>query len=74
MLAAREEMAPSLADIVIRRTPLADLGAEALARAAAVVGVELAGLRNSGGGRAPPATCSTTHDQPFHSDRRRGVK
>ena len=44
VLAARKEMAPTLADIVIRRTPLGALGhpgAEALARAAAIVGAEL---------------------------------
>ena len=44
VLAARREMAPTLADIVIRRTPLGALGhpgAEALARAAAIVGLEL---------------------------------
>ena len=44
VLAARKEMAPTLADIVIRRTPLGALGhpgADALARAAAIVGVEL---------------------------------
>jgi len=44
VLAARREMAPTLADIVIRRTPLGALGYpgdEALARAAAIVGTEL---------------------------------
>ena len=44
VLAARKEMAPTLADIVIRRTPLGALGhpgADALARAAAIVGAEL---------------------------------
>ena len=44
VLAARKEMAPTLADIVIRRTPLGalgDPGDEALARAAAIVGTEL---------------------------------
>ena len=44
MLAARKEMAPTLADIVIRRTPLGALGhpgAAALTRAAAIVGAEL---------------------------------
>ena len=44
VLAARREMAPTLADIVIRRTPLGALGhpgAEALTRAAAIVGAEL---------------------------------
>jgi glycerol-3-phosphate dehydrogenase len=44
VLAARKEMAPTLADIVIRRTPLGALGYpgdEALARAAAIVGTEL---------------------------------
>src|SRR4051794_38269202 len=43
VLAARKEMAPTLADIVIRRTPLGALGhpgADALARAAAIVGGE----------------------------------
>src|SRR5215471_14407990 len=44
VLAARREMAPTLADIVIRRTPLGALGCpadEALARAAAIAGREL---------------------------------
>jgi glycerol-3-phosphate dehydrogenase len=44
ILAARKEMAPTLADIVIRRTPLGVLGCpreEALNRAAAIVGAEL---------------------------------
>jgi glycerol-3-phosphate dehydrogenase len=44
VLAARKEMAPTLADIVIRRTPLGALGCpddEALARAAAIAGREL---------------------------------
>jgi glycerol-3-phosphate dehydrogenase len=44
ILAARKEMAPTLADIVIRRTPLGALGYpgdDALARAAAMVGAEL---------------------------------
>jgi glycerol-3-phosphate dehydrogenase len=44
VLAARREMAPTLADIVIRRTPLGALGYpgdEPLARAAAIVGREL---------------------------------
>jgi len=44
VLAARKEMAPTLADIVIRRTPLGALGYpgdEPLARAAAIVGREL---------------------------------
>ena len=44
VLAARKEMAPTLADIVIRRTPLGALGHPgdaAVARAAAVVGTEL---------------------------------
>jgi glycerol-3-phosphate dehydrogenase len=44
LLAARREMAPTLADIVIRRTPLGALGHpgdEAIARAAAIVGREL---------------------------------
>ncbi|HXI27384.1 MAG TPA: glycerol-3-phosphate dehydrogenase C-terminal domain-containing protein, partial [Vicinamibacterales bacterium] len=44
VLAARREMAPTLADIVIRRTPLGALGYpgdDALARAAAIVGAEL---------------------------------
>ena len=44
VLAARKEMAPTLADIVIRRTPLGALGYpgdDALARAAAIVGTEL---------------------------------
>ncbi|MGH9140907.1 MAG: FAD-dependent oxidoreductase [Vicinamibacterales bacterium] len=44
VLAARKEMAPTLADIVIRRTPLGALGHPgdpALARAAAIVGGEL---------------------------------
>jgi glycerol-3-phosphate dehydrogenase len=44
ILAARKEMAPTLADIVIRRTPLGALGYpgdEALARAAGIVGAEL---------------------------------
>ena len=44
VLAARREMAPTLADIVIRRTPLGALGhpgAQALARAAVMVGLEL---------------------------------
>jgi glycerol-3-phosphate dehydrogenase len=44
VLAARKEMAPTLADIVIRRTPLGALGYpgdEAVARAAAIVGGEL---------------------------------
>ena len=43
ILAARKEMAPTLADIVIRRTPLGALGHPgdaALARAAAIVGAE----------------------------------
>ena len=44
VLAARREMAPTLADMVIRRTPLGALGYpgdDALARAAAIVGAEL---------------------------------
>jgi glycerol-3-phosphate dehydrogenase len=44
ILAARKEMAPTLADIVIRRTPLGALGYpgdDAVARAAAIVGGEL---------------------------------
>ena len=44
VLAARKETAPTLADIVIRRMPLGALGhpgADALAQAAAIVGVEL---------------------------------
>jgi len=44
VLAARKEMAPTLADIVIRRTPLGALGYpgdEAIARAAAIVAREL---------------------------------
>ncbi len=44
VLAARKEMAPTLADIVVRRTPLGALGYpgdDALARAAAIVGTEL---------------------------------
>src|SRR5262249_46509011 len=44
IVAARKEMAPTLADIVIRRTPLGALGYpgdEALMRAAAIVGAEL---------------------------------
>jgi glycerol-3-phosphate dehydrogenase len=44
VLAARKEMAPTLADVVIRRTPLGALGHPgdpALARAAAIVGGEL---------------------------------
>jgi glycerol-3-phosphate dehydrogenase len=44
VLAARKEMAPTLADIVIRRTPLGALGhpgTDALTRAAAIVGPEL---------------------------------
>jgi glycerol-3-phosphate dehydrogenase len=44
VLAARKEMAPTLADIVIRRTPLGALGHPgdaALSRAAAIVGGEL---------------------------------
>lgn len=44
ILAARKEMAPTLADVVIRRTPLGALGYpgdDALARAAAIVGAEL---------------------------------
>ena len=44
VLAARKEMAPTLADVVIRRTPLGALGCpgdESLARAAAIVGREL---------------------------------
>ena len=44
VLAARKEMAPTLADIVIRRTPLGALGHPgdaAIVRAAAVVGTEL---------------------------------
>ena len=44
VLAARKEMAPTLADIVIRRTPLGALGHPgdaALTRAAAIVGAEL---------------------------------
>ena len=44
ILAARKEMAPTLADLVIRRTPIGALGYpgdEALARAAAIVGAEL---------------------------------
>ena len=44
VLAARKEMAPTLADAVIRRTPLGALGhpgEAALARAAAIVGSEL---------------------------------
>src|SRR4051794_11183117 len=43
VLAARKEMAPTLADIVIRRTPLGALGhpgEQALATAAAIVGAE----------------------------------
>jgi glycerol-3-phosphate dehydrogenase len=43
VLAARKEMAPTLADVVIRRTPLGALGHPgdaALARAAAIVGSE----------------------------------
>src|SRR5207237_1790335 len=43
ILAARKEMAPTLADIVIRRTPLGALGHPgdaALARAVAIVGAE----------------------------------
>ena len=44
VLAARREMAPTLADVVIRRTPLGALGYpgdQPLARAAAIVGREL---------------------------------
>ena len=44
ILAARKEMAPTLADIVIRRTPLGalgDPGDDALTRAATMVGAEL---------------------------------
>ena len=44
VLAARKEMAPTLADIVIRRTPLGALGhpgSDAVVRAAAIVGDEL---------------------------------
>ena len=44
VLAARKEMAPTLADIVVRRTPLGALGYpgdDPLARAAAIVGTEL---------------------------------
>ena len=44
VLAARKEMAPTLADVVIRRTPLGALGYpgdDAVARAAAIVGTEL---------------------------------
>jgi len=44
VLAARKEMAPTLADVVIRRTPLGALGYpgdDALQRAAAIVGHEL---------------------------------
>ena len=44
VLAARKEMAPTLADIVIRRTPLGALGhpgTDAVARAASIVGGEL---------------------------------
>jgi glycerol-3-phosphate dehydrogenase len=44
VLAVRKEMAATLADAVIRRTPLGALGCpsdEALARAAAIVGTEL---------------------------------
>jgi len=44
VLAARKEMAPTLADVVVRRTPLGALGYpgdEAVARAAAIVGTEL---------------------------------
>jgi glycerol-3-phosphate dehydrogenase len=44
ILAARKEMAPTLADIVIRRTPLGALGYpgdDPVARAAAIVGREL---------------------------------
>jgi glycerol-3-phosphate dehydrogenase len=44
VLAARKEMSPTLADIVIRRTPLGALGCpgdDALARAAAIAGREL---------------------------------
>jgi glycerol-3-phosphate dehydrogenase len=44
VLAARKEMAPTLADIVIRRTPLGALGHPgdaAATRAAAIVGDEL---------------------------------
>jgi glycerol-3-phosphate dehydrogenase len=44
ILAARKEMAPTLADIVIRRTPLGALGCpgdSVLTRAAAMVGAEL---------------------------------
>jgi glycerol-3-phosphate dehydrogenase len=44
ILAARKEMAPTLADIVIRRTPLGALGYpgdQAVERAAAIVGAEL---------------------------------
>jgi glycerol-3-phosphate dehydrogenase len=43
VFAARKEMAPTLADIVIRRTPIGALGYpgdDALARAAAIVGAE----------------------------------
>jgi glycerol-3-phosphate dehydrogenase len=43
VLAARKEMAPTLADVVIRRTPLGALGhpgEAALTRAAAIVGTE----------------------------------
>jgi glycerol-3-phosphate dehydrogenase len=44
VLAARKEMAPTLGDIVIRRTPLGALGhpgGAALTRAAAIAGAEL---------------------------------
>jgi glycerol-3-phosphate dehydrogenase len=44
ILAARKEMAPTLADIVVRRTPLGALGYPgdgAVERAAAIVGTEL---------------------------------
>jgi len=44
VLAARKEMAPTLADVVVRRTPVGALGYpgdEAVARAAAIVGTEL---------------------------------
>ena len=44
VLAARNEMAPTLEDIVVRRTPLGALGhpgVNGLARAAAIVGAEL---------------------------------
>ena len=44
VLAARKEMAPTLADVVVRRTPLGALGYpgdEAVARAATIVGAEL---------------------------------